>query len=395
MPLPVLIFDSDDLSSYTCYLARGLSKHRDVILYGFSEDSFVETGANKEAGIKFNYLKKWLPKQYSSIRGLARVIILFFLLSVVLMKTKYEIVHIQEHMPMFFFFIPILKVRKKKIFWTLHDIEIFPPSKNLRGKLRVLYWKAVSQPNLVAKYADGIIVHAHSLKEQLVSKKIEKNKIHVIRHFDYNYLLEANFRAVAINSIENTISYPKPFPKGYALFFGDIAPWKGIDVMMDAARIVSKEIGDKFKLVIAGTPPKGYKLDFKNLIKRENSQIYLINRFIKSHDISEILINSNFLILPYNNSFKFSVSGVIPLAYTFSKPVIVSDVRSLIEYVDHDKTGLIFESGNSIQLANYMLDLIKNKDKCIEMGHKAHQKLLNEMSLELCCKKINDLYHKC
>jgi starch synthase len=85
---------------------------------------------------------------------------------------------------------------------------------------------------------------------------------------------------------------------------------------------------------------------------------------------------------------------VIPLAYTFSKPVIVSDVRSLAEYVEHNKTGFIFESGDSTQLANYMLDLIKNNEKCIEMGNNAHQKLSNEMSLELCCKKINDLYVK-
>lgn len=42
---------------------------------------------------------------------------------------------------------------------------------------------------------------------------------------------------------------------------------------------------------------------------------------------------------------QYSVSGVIPLAYTFSKPVIASSIPSIMEYDDHNQTGLIFESG--------------------------------------------------
>jgi glycosyltransferase involved in cell wall biosynthesis len=392
MPSPVLIFDSEDLSNYTCYLARGLSKYRDVILYCFSESSYVETGLSKEKKIKFHYLKKSLPKGYSTMRGIARAVILFFLLSVILVKTNYGIVHIQENFPMFFFFIPFLKLRKKKIFWTIHDVEIFAPSANLHGRLQVLYTKAVSQRSLLAKYADAIIVHALSLKAQLIAKKVNQNKIHVIYHFDYNYLLKINDNGPTINSVDNGISSQERMPEGYALFFGSIAPWKGIDVLMESASMVSNLIGEKFNLVIAGTTPDGYQSHFDNLIKGRQRYIHLINRFIQSNDIPKIIANSKFLILPYNNSFQYSVSGVIPLAYTFSKPVIVSNVESLAEYVEHNKTGFIFESGDSTQLANYMLELIKNDDKCIEMGNKAHQKLLNEMSLELCCKKINDLY---
>ena len=40
----ILLMDSDGLSNYTCYLARGLSKYRDVILYGFSEEAYAATG---------------------------------------------------------------------------------------------------------------------------------------------------------------------------------------------------------------------------------------------------------------------------------------------------------------------------------------------------------------
>ena len=50
----VLLIDNDGFSNYTCYFARGLSKYLNVILYGFSEESFQNTGAAKENGIKFH-----------------------------------------------------------------------------------------------------------------------------------------------------------------------------------------------------------------------------------------------------------------------------------------------------------------------------------------------------
>ena len=118
--------------------------------------------------------------------------------------------------------------------------------------------------------------------------------------------------------------------------------------------------------------------------------IHILNRRIPYREIPNLFYGAKFLILPYIDA---SQSGVIPLAYTFSKPVIVSNVGSLSEYVDHGKTGLIFESGNTEQLANHIIDLIKNRDLCTEMGENANKKLLNDMSLELCCDRLNYLYN--
>jgi glycosyltransferase involved in cell wall biosynthesis len=389
----VLLFDSDGLSNYTTYLARGISKFRQVILYSFSENSHIVTGASLQKNVKFQYIKKWLPKGYSTFKGITRVILLFFILLITLTRNQYEIVHIQEHLPMFFFFIPLLKLRHKKIFWTLHDTEIFIPSNNIHGKLQVLFSEIVSQPKIMIKWSDAIIVHALSLKEQLIEKKVDQNKIHVIPHFDYNYLLEnhsINFKN-SINS-SNSDQNQNLLPKEYALFFGNIAPWKGIDVLIDATKIVTENLGQKFNLVIAGTPYDGYHTYFNNLIKERNNCIKIINRYIESYEISGIIKGSRFLILPYAKSFQHSASGIIPLAYTFSKPVVVSSLEPLKEYVEHERTGLIFKCGDSKQLANCIIELLEDYSKCSEMGRNAHQKILREMSLERCCEVLNNLY---
>ena len=72
--------------------------------------------------------------------------------------------------------------------------------------------------------------------------------------------------------------------------------------------------------------------------------------------------------------------------------MVVSSIEPLKEYVEHDRTGLIFKSGDSKQLASCIIELVDNYSKCNEMGRNAHEKMLREMSLERCCEVLNTLY---
>jgi glycosyltransferase involved in cell wall biosynthesis len=392
--LKVLLIDNDDFSDYTSYFARGLSKYVDVILYCLSEESSNVTGAANQKGIKFIYINKRLPKGHSSAGGIVRVFILFFILLDALTRTKYDIVHIQDYLPAFFLFIPFLKLRRKRICWTLHDLDIFSLwsrlfATGIDGRLQVLFRKMVTQPTLMSKYVDKILVHALSHKQQLMVKNVEEKKIHVIRQFDYQYLLEFS------NNNASTRSYDLVLENNYILFFGNIAPWKGIDTLIEAAKIAKNKIAGNFNLVIAGKPYPGFEgiQFFENIDNEDKKFINIIDKYITSSEIPALVSKASFLVLPYNNIFQYSSSGVIPLSYTFAKPVIVSNVPSLVEYVDHGKTGLIFEVNDSKQLANCIIDLIENNSKCLEMGNTAYQKLVKEMSLDVCCKMINDIYN--
>ena len=343
----------------------------------------------KQKGIKFNYINKRIPKG-----GIIRVFVLFFIILDALTRTKYDIVHIQDYLPAFFLFIPILKLRRKRICWTLHDLDVFSLwsrlfATGIDGILQVVFRKIVTQPTFMSKYVDKILVHALSHKQQLLLKKVEEKKIHVIRQFDYQYLLELT------NNNASTRSYDFKLENNYILFFGNIAPWKGVDTLIEAAKIVKNKIGQNFNLVIAGKPYPGFEgiQFFENIENEDNKFINIVDKYITSSEIPALVGKSSFLILPYNNQFQYSSSGVIPLSYTFAKPVIVSNVPSLVEYVDHGKTGLIFEVNDSKELANCMIDLIENNSKCLEMGQTAYQKLIKEMSLDVCCKMINDIYN--
>ena len=377
----ILLIDSPGLSHYTSYLAYGLSKYRDIILYGFSSEEYYVTRAATQKRIKFHNIRENLSNESSTLNIIVESLLLFFILLKVFTKSGYDIVHIQGYLPMFFFFIPWLKLRRKKIFWTVHDVNFRATNAGIRGKLDHVYTVIVSEPSLIEKYADTIIVHDQLLKNQLFAKGTNDKKIHVIPHFDYRYLLNDREEVNSKLTEENLHT-------DYVLFFGRIAPYKGLELLVKASRIVKKKMGNEFILFIAG---EGDISLLKNHMSDDDyAYIHILNKRVPYQEIPNLFKGAKFLILPYLDA---SQSGVIPLAYTFSKPVIVSNVGSLSEYVEHGKTGLIFAPSNIEELANYILDLVKNRELCTEMGKNANTKLLNEMSLEKCCDRLNYLYN--
>lgn len=386
----VLLIDNDGYSYYTSYLACGLAKYRKILLYGFSREDYTVTGANQDNRIKFFCIEDKLPKGSSTVIKILRHLLMFPILFQAVTKTEFDVVHFQDRVPMLFLFLPILKLRQKMICCSLHETEIVPSTHGFRGKLESLFLRMVSQPRILTKYADKIIVHGSSIEKLLMTKGIHKDKIYVVPHFDYRYLLCYNKGDNLTTSGVLNIFSDKP----YVLFFGDIMARKGINTLIEAARIVKKRIGkEKFRILIAGKAEgTNASYFFDNLTREDYEYIHIINKYITSYEIPDLLTKSAFLVLPYTKAFQSSVSGVVPLAYTFSKPVIVSDVPSLAEYVDHGKTGFIFEVGNSSQLANYIIELLEDNRKCIEMGNNAYQKMLQEMSLERFCQLLNDLY---
>lgn len=388
----VVLIDNHGLSFYTSYLACGLSRYNKISLLGISEEDYKVTGASEEKDITFHDIGKKLPKKNSVFSIIfVRQFIWFYILLTILLKTKYDIVHIQGHLPTFFLFIPYLKLKRKRICWTLHDVNLRPSSKGIRGKLELLYVNTVVQPSLIRRNANKIIVHGMSLKRQLVARGVKESKIVVVPIFDYRYLLKFNGDGSRKNLVSESDHKSEALDDGYILIFGRIKPYKGIDVFIDALKIVRKQLPNskKFRVLIAGRGDVSY---FEHLLTKEDLEyIEIRNEFIPNHKLPELFDKSRFVVLPYTDA---SQSAVTSLAYTFSKPVVASGAGSIGEYVDHNQTGLIFEPGNTEQLANYIIYLLENPNKCIEMGKRAHQKVLEEMSLEKCSEIISNSYNQ-
>ena len=103
----------------------------------------------------------------------------------------------------------------------------------------------------------------------------------------------------------------------------------------------------------------------------------ILNTYIPDDQVAHLFERAAVIVLPYTDA---SQSGVIPVAYSFKKPVIASSVGSLPEVVDDGKTGFIIPPHNSERLAESAIILLSDEKLRKEMGENAYKKMKQELS---------------
>ncbi|HBN07912.1 MAG TPA: hypothetical protein DD435_04430, partial [Cyanobacteria bacterium UBA8530] len=178
-----------------------------------------------------------------------------------------------------------------------------------------------------ARLSHRIVAHGQALKDAL-SQKLPPERIEVIPHGDYGFFK----RFAKGEPSEETI-----------LFFGRFIPYKGIDVLCKAERLLRKRL-DSYEICIAGEG----EVSFDSWIDPE-SRIRVINRFLPDEEVAQLFQQARMVVLPY---LEASQSGVLAIAFAFGKPSIVSEVGGLPEAVDFGKAGLIIPANDPEALAD-------------------------------------------
>ncbi len=135
------------------------------------------------------------------------------------------------------------------------------------------------------------------------------------------------------------------------LFFGQIAPYKGLEDLLTALLELETE-SDQYRLIIAGKPKwnDAYWQKMKHLITGAGLASKIVARieFIPDEEVEVFFKAADVLILPYKEIFQ---SGVLFLSYSFGLPVIATDVGSLKEDVLDGETGFMCRANDPSDLA--------------------------------------------
>jgi len=124
------------------------------------------------------------------------------------------------------------------------------------------------------------------------------------------------------------------------LFFGFIRKYKGLDILLEAMKIL-KDQNQQIKLLIAGEFYEDKKIYEELMVKLGiKSQLILHTYFIADSEVKYYLCAADCVVQPYRNATQ---SGVTPLAYHFEKPMIVTNVGGLPDLVPDKKAGLVAE----------------------------------------------------
>jgi glycosyltransferase involved in cell wall biosynthesis len=144
------------------------------------------------------------------------------------------------------------------------------------------------------------------------------------------------------------------------LLFGRLEEYKGIYEFIDAARFL--DASDlQIKMVVAGSG--GLSLELKACESLPNLEIR--NWQIGDDETIELFGRAGLVVLPYTEG---SQSALIPLAYLFKKPVLVTRVGALPEYVRDGVTGRVLDSNDPHLLSQAIHDMLGDKDVLIRMG---------------------------
>ena len=142
------------------------------------------------------------------------------------------------------------------------------------------------------------------------------------------------------------------------LFFGFIRKYKGLDILLNAMKILQNrksKIGN-LKLLIAGEFYEDKKM-YLDLIEQLDIKDDLILRtdFIADSEVKYYLCAADCIVQPYR---KATQSGVTPLAYHFEIPMIVTNVGGLPSMVPDKKAGLVAEP-NAEDVAEKILEYFR------------------------------------
>ena len=218
----------------------------------------------------------------------------------------------------------------KRIAFTIHNVNI---------KWRDGNDSLLNRLTLRAQYrlADQLFVHTEQMKRELRTDfGVPDRKISVIP-----FGINSTVPDTALTSAEAKQRLGLTVREKAVLFFGNIAPYKGLEYLVEAMALLAQTDPD-YRLIIAGRPKNcpDYWADVRQRIARAGLGTCVIERieYVSDADTELYFKAADVLVLPYTYIFQ---SGVLFLGYNFGLPVIAADVGSLKEDIIEGKTGLV------------------------------------------------------
>jgi glycosyltransferase involved in cell wall biosynthesis len=262
------------------------------------------------------------------------------------------VVHFTSNHPWVALFLPLLADRR--FFLTLHDAKPHVGEANFIRRLNWFMFK---------RYAAHFFVHGEAIKAGLCEEGVPASKMTVVPHGDYAF-----FTRFAKPGITETPT---------VLFFGRILPYKGLPYLLEAAPAIARAV-PRARIVIAGEGDFTVYAD----AARACPNVQVLNQFIREEQVAELFQQCRVVVLPYVEA---SQTGIIPIAYSFRKPVVATRVGSIPEVVEDGITGYLVPPRDSAKLAEAVVRLLQDSPQRHEMGENAHRKMRDMLGWDKIC----------
>jgi len=218
------------------------------------------------------------------------------------------------------YIIPLLQKiydKNKLYIITIHDPDPHPEKKILKKIKWVMMLMLNKQIVSISNKYENIYIHLHS-KVQIPKKS--KNNIVAFHPISDIY---KDYRVITSVHDSKCLNF---------LFIGRLEYYKGVDIYLRAAQKMMLLNCDNIKFFLTGSG-EVYPESLTTGVQCQYG-------YISDELFIDQIKSSHVVVLPYRQATQ---SGVLNLAISLNKPVIISDVGCLSEYVVHNETGIIID----------------------------------------------------
>jgi glycosyltransferase involved in cell wall biosynthesis len=284
-----------------------------------------------------------------------------------LRQQRFDIVHLHESLvpPVDALLARVLEYVGLPLVYTAHD-----PDHDYAARMSPSRW-SLRRRSLEALYrrSRAIICLSRPAYSHLVSVKgVKPERVVYIPHANYLSLRDgvdidrAGARAqLGISRDEKVI-----------LLFGSLKQTKGLSHLLDAFSLV-RSSEPRARLLIAGMPRSGVNVvEIQQGIDKLRLQgaVTLHPWFVPEERLPLYFLAADIVVLPYLRVYQ---SGVLHVAYAFSRPVVASAVGSLVDDVRDGRSGLLVPPGDSQALAEALCVLLRDDAARRRMGSYARR----------------------
>jgi glycosyltransferase involved in cell wall biosynthesis len=209
---------------------------------------------------------------------------------------------------------------------------------------------------------------------------MDESRLHVIPHGAFEH-----YRALA--STDRQSSSAKRL-----LFFGNLQPYKGVDILLQAFSRLSEDAAASTRLMIAGRPIMDPKPLFE--LARQlgiEDRVDWDLRPIPEEEVAQLFRDSAAVVLPYR---EIDQSGVLMTAIAFGKPVIATTVGGIPETVQDGVHGYLVPAGDADELARAASRLLSSGEQLRKMEQAMRDLCIGRFSWNTIAASTTNLYRK-
>ena len=308
----------------------------------------------------------------------------FLILTFIILLKNISIVHARSRAPAWSCLLAT-KITNRKFVTTFHGTY------NFSNPIKKFYNSVMLRSDLIIAGSNFIFSHINENYSEYLNPK--KKFLVIFRGINTEYF---DPKVVKQSEELKLISdWEIQKDKKLILLPGRLTSWKGQEMFIESLNLVNKELQDQnFFAVILGSDQgrNVYKKKLLRLVEqyRLNNQVKFVDyckHMPSAYKISNIVVSS---------SIEPEAFGRISVeAQSMEKPIIASNIGGSKETIINDKTGFLFDAGNSISLSKKIVEVLQLDETTLKsLGNEGRKNVIKKFNIEKMCISTYSEYKK-